>query len=170
MLPIPAIGAVLALRGAASFMALVHAHSQASCPRNFDELLLGIPAALPVLFQLAIDAAGKLKRDPSPLTAEQVFFVGWSDAQQRIIGRSFCQETLAEGFLVEDIETVIIAPWDESQATIPDPSTPILMEALIRAQVRLLHGKAPDAAAGGRLILCEITKDSMTISRGAELG
>lgn len=89
--------------------------------------------------------------------------VAWSPRAGRIVGVERTQDTPEHGFVADDINPHFIAPWDACLKPLPDPTMPEAMARLVVAQTKLMHEKAPGAAAGGKSILAEMTRDPMQI-------
>ena len=138
---------------------------------ELDTLLAKMPGMLDVAFLESLRIAEALgMRDTTPLDGQVIVLVGWSRSLGRMIGREFNQESRKTGFTAEDIKKHHIAPWDAYLKNFPDPNSFNNMANLARAQVRLIHDKAPGAAAGGRFIIAQIRREGMYISPACELG
>jgi hypothetical protein len=165
------LNAVLAFRGNLRFAAVLLAHCQNPCS-NFDELLDRMPAFVRIAFRQMTRSLSLIERIRvgKSLDEQSVVLVGCSARAGRMIGRAYEQESRETGFVVEDLNPYYNAPWDVSLPQFPDLKTPQGMGVLARAQTRLLREKAPDVATGGRFIVAEIRRDSMTIATVCELG
>jgi hypothetical protein len=153
---LPHINAVLACRGHLAFLSTCWM-MMAMSSRGFDELVEAMSTILPLAFQNVVQTAGALGVDPATLDRQTLVFVGWSPRAQRMIGREWMQETAAQGFVADDIDPHHIAPWHESMPN-EDPNNAERMQRLAAAQVRSIRENAPHEAAGGRLIVAELTR------------
>jgi hypothetical protein len=100
----------------------------------------------------------------APLQVQEIVLIGPSTRLGRMHGYSFIRHD-EEGFIADAIDPLYSAPTHSQldELRLPDPDSPLTMLALARAQVAFLHRMAPGVAAGGRLVLCEITKHEMRI-------
>lgn len=101
---------------------------------------------------------------------QEIVIVGWSQAQGRVVGRLFSRDTMLSPVREEAIDPHHIAPWHDDLEGLPDPDTPERMAALVRAQAAVLHREKPGAAAGGTIVLAELTRDGVAFSHAGELG
>lgn len=169
MIPLPHMNAVLACRGHVLFFQAIFGACHAS-GGNFDALLDKMPELLRGAFSMAMESAPLLgMEDTSPLDNQTIVLVGWSLRQGRMIGREYVQESREIGFMVDGITPYHLAPWDQSLSRLPDPKTPADMGELAKAQTQLLHDKAPGAAAGGRFLIAEISRQGMKIEGVCDL-
>ena len=171
---IPHLDVVIGHRGCAQYFCFMASVLQMlSLARDIETILDTLPAYLsPMIEQTKLAMTthyGWKKIDTDLVDGESLVVVGWSHKQGRMVAREFTQMTLAEGFVVRDIDPCYISPYDESinQGEYPENATS--MEKLVRAQVRLIKDKEPKAAAGGNLMLCQLRRGSVQIVRGCEL-
>lgn len=170
LLPLVHLNAVLACRGEAIFFKAVFDAINLSGGDDLDAVFDAMAGALPGLLSATRDGLrmGGVTHATIP-DSQTIVLVGWSPRAGRIVGVEWTQETSARGFVADDINPHYIAPWNRSIEPFADPTTPETMMQLARKQVRLMRERAPGAAAGGKLILAELTRDAMTIGSAGEL-
>lgn len=168
LMPLIHLNAIVACRGSVFIATALFAMCQV-VGSDFDELLEAMPGFLEHVSDKAAEIPGRIGvTDKMPFDGQSVIAVGWSAG--RMIGRQFEQENRETGFVAEGFNPHYSAPWDESLPQFPDLKTREGMGVLARAQARLLREKCPDVAAGGRFIVAEITRNSMSIAPVCELG
>lgn len=160
MFPIVHANTVVAGRGNSIFLSTLFVMCNGR--GDFDSLV----EEMPLLLQLAFDQIKDLPllAPPEGIDRQMIVLVGWSSKLGRVAGRDFIQEDRARGFVAGEITPHHLAPWDESFAVLPDPKTAQDMLTLYRAQVSFMRENAPQAAAGGRLIVARIARQGMTIA------
>lgn len=130
---------------------------------DFDELLDLLPQVLEILRKRVIEnlPAGVDACDASA----QLAIVGWSRRQQRMLAKR-CEIAHGHGrFEVQDIEHVLVAPWEDEMGEPPDPSQPGGLEALARVQVEWLRRKHGPNDGGGELLTVTLTERDMIVRR-----
>lgn len=93
-------------------------------------------------------------------TAQEIAVIGWSVAAGAMRSTVFVRQTMADGFRRYD-EPCMIGPWDQGWGTCPitAPNTLELLHTIASLQVeRALAAQMP--GFGGRLVLCELTRES----------
>lgn len=163
MLPIPHLPAVMGFRGQGMFAANVLQWCTCGGFASFDELvaalpgiLAGVDLSLPEHLKVSVQGGG---------VGNEVIAVGWSHAQGRMLGHVFSEGEDLPGFFGRE-RGAYIAPWDEdSMAGIP--KTAKAVERIARAQVRWMQAKI--GLGGGKLIVCRVTKGSLTMNHVALL-
>jgi hypothetical protein len=172
-MPLPHLHAVFGFRGAQPIFSSLLMFLHMSIWEDLDELCAHLPEVLPAAVEAAKAAMQADPRfappNPAVLEEAQLAVIGWSPREDRMVGRVFTQAPPAKGFRAESIRDTLTAPTDPSIENLPDPDTPAAMERLARAQVALIKATDPAAAGGGRLLLCEITRRDITITRYCDL-
>lgn len=159
LLTIPALPAVLAMRGSNVFLANVFHLCVLRCFDSFDALLGDLPGIL----QFADVTLPAHLRDPKFPDVELVA-IGWSHEQSRVLGRLYAKRGDAEEFTAKDTEG-FIAPYDaETMADIPTAVESLA--AIARAQVRYMRRMA--GLGGGRLVVANISRDAVSVHHGME--
>lgn len=160
---LPCGRAVLAGRGALTFFNLV-AQTIATVrleTRSLDAIAALMLRALPELWRslpTIIAAYGLPPTDPGPQT---LVLLGWSDEAQRMILHEY--EIGPDG-VKHDTPAYHVAPWHESIDRLTNARTVPAIIDLAESQIRLMRELAPDAAAGGALIVGHLSKTSISVS------
>lgn len=167
MIPLIHLNAMIAARGHLVFFAYLFKALHCEALSDFDALLDRMPRMLPLADEDARKAVRQLGvTDTGFLDNQTIVACGWSAKAGRMFAREWSQDDLARGFISEHVEPFFVSPWDPSIDHIPDPTTHAAMAVLAQAQCKLMREKAPDAAAGGKLIVAEINQRGMQIWRG----
>lgn len=116
---------------------------------DFDSFVDGIPGLL---------ASFELKE-----SRQAIAVVCFSPRQNRMVGRVWDRQNLANGFVAQDIDGYYNGPFDSSFGDMANFDSPAGMIPLARAQKKLIEEKEPSAAVGGRLIAVEITRRGIWI-------
>ena len=182
LLALPHARLVLAHAGALSFLASAFLRCQQLIgPGGFDELDECMPDVLGCAFGQVLD----MRRDLYPdvpieeVRGQRLAVVGWSQKGQRMRGALFNQDPRADGFqrlplagFAEEEDPRgrrFAAPWNaEKSGALPYADTPEAMERLARLQMR----DSPSAAegkSGGRLLVAELTRDSVCVTSQCDL-
>lgn len=160
---LPSSRAVLACRGVLAFFNLV-AQTIATLrleTRSLDAIAALMPQALPELWRnlpTVVAAYGLPPTDPGPQT---LVLLGWSDDAQRMVLHEY--EIGPDG-VKHDTPVYHVAPWHESIDRLTNARTVPAIIDLAESQIRLMRELAPDAAAGGALIVGHLSKTSISVS------
>lgn len=171
LFPLVAADCLVAGRGDAGFIWSVYLGCLGTVPATFDTLA----AAMPNILQAAVHVYEAMQpaQTRRPAGGLQLALVGWSPRQERMCGVVFSRAAAGQPFerLVlggdggEESDDWI-APWEDEQGEAPVPDTPGAMLDLVLRQV----GHAPAGApVGGRLIVAELRRDSLTVQTVCEL-
>lgn len=98
----------------------------------------------------------------------QFAIVGWSERRGRMVAIWATGNTGEDGIDLDEIESRM-APWHESLGRAPVPDSHDVMAGAAQQQASWLQAQ-PGAAGGGRLIVAELTRDSMSIRSLCNLG
>ena len=162
LVPIAHLNAVLSARGIAAFLPQVFFRIQM---QPFDSVDDVFEQMLPMLDQCFVGlehiaAQQGVLADPR----QEVVLVGWSARQARMRGMYYVQHTVEAGFEGNEIDEVLICPWDDDAQGCPeDPVDRDAMLRLMRAQVADARERHPAVAAGGRFVVAEITPLSINV-------
>jgi hypothetical protein len=151
LLPIPHLNAVIGHRGQGAFLWSVAQACLSGGFHTFDEMLDALPA---IVQDVELNLPGYLKVDR--FSGNEMIAVGWSQRRSKMLARTFVKHGLSD-FSIRDSQGVI-APWDESMGV---PKTLEALEDIARAQVEWMQEK--EGLGGGALVVCRLTKDSMTM-------
>lgn len=155
MLPLYHAGALFAARGDRRFLHDVFKlFYLASAPCGYDEIADHMPMA-------CASAIASWNAEGGAPTPYQVVVVGWSKADGRMRGRIYTGDTGdAEGFDCGELGARVI-PWD-FERTAPVPDSVDVIRELAREQAPWLRAKG--AAGGGRLLVAEVTENSIKVT------
>lgn len=155
LLPIPHLNAVIALRGQAAFLALTFLRCVAGSFATFDEL----DAAMLEVLQ-DVEASLLPEMIAPGRIGNELITVGWSACQGRMLGRRFVKRDDMTAFEAAETNRHV-SPWHASlQGT---PTTSHKLEQLARAQVRWMRATFANAACGGNLIVCRLTRKTLSL-------
>jgi hypothetical protein len=154
LLTLPHLPAVIAMRGSAAFMAgLFHTCTSRGFD-SFDELL----DELALLLRIVDASVPGFLRDPAFPDIE-IAVVGWSDRRSSMLARLYTKRGDEAEFTGRDSQGCI-APFDQaSMAGIQ--RTADAVHDIARAQVRYMQ--AEQGIGGGRLILCHVDRDGLSL-------
>lgn len=161
LLALPHLGAVLALRGQAAFLAMLFVRSVSGFGA-FDELtdaMGGLVAETDALVPGALIAGG-------PVVGNELLVVGWSERRSRMVGLQYVKRGEMVAFSEREVDRHV-SPWDAKAMAGVQPVAPAL-ERLARSQVRWMRESFPGAACGGRLLIAHLTRKSVSIMQGAK--
>lgn len=165
--PLPHLPAVIAFRGSIAFQAGVVARAMVT-GADFDDLANLLPGLLAEASAVAIEIAPRVSMTAELAGTAEAVIVGFSAAMSRVVAHRFKRETLADTFVATlNVGSYVVAPcWDDIGADVASIHRQVDrdgMKALAFTQARLLGEREPSSAAGGRLIITEITRSGMTI-------
>lgn len=166
LLPLPHMNAVLAGRGPNLMLSMAMTLCHASTA-DFDVIAAAMPEILCVAHGMMLKAVNESPvlwgGDPRQLDGVTIVFVGWSPSRRRMVGFEYEQETPAVGFVAGELSPLHSAPLDPTLPQDPDLSTRDGMTEYARLQTALLHKAQPEAAAGGRFILAQLSRHAMIV-------
>lgn len=166
MVPLVHLNAVIAMRGHQLFLANIYAGCN-GCLGDLDALFASMLDRLQACYarqnpsDLRLTAAGEFM-------GEQVVVAGWSPARQRMVALDYrLDEPGGEFKLRKEVDSWMLAPGDSFDSP-PDRLVSAEDLAAIAAQ-QTRHALARDPAAGfgGRLIVAEMLRHTMTFSSSA---
>lgn len=160
----------IASRGDAMAAVLVQQTLQLSMSKDFDALVEILPQALANAYAQAT-AFRKQRLGIVDDYGVEIVLVGWSPALNRMHGVHWVRWPTGKGFTSSQVGKVLILPDAEWEQTPGVPDTPEKMEAIARDQVAYVRRKYPDHEydCGGRLLLAELTRDTMSVRVVADL-
>ena len=171
---LPHCNIVLAIRGTTFLLATAFSSAQMALPSDFETIEKLIPSVMTgTIDYLRANAAQlvpniQIDQDDHRNVAEQnVMMVGYSESRGRMAAVVFSTSRSSEEVASYEIEEVdaSVSPWSEDwEEDMFDPNTPELMLSLAKFQRERGKAIAPDAPIGGRLLLCELTKDEAKFS------
>jgi hypothetical protein len=99
---------------------------------------------------------------------QEIVFAGWSDQEQRLVCRAF-QWMPKGGMHTGYISGAACGGWDHDAGPMPEPSTADAMVGIAVTAVQHSQKKMPSYPIGGRLLVTEMTRASMSfVSRRIE--
>lgn len=152
---IPHLNAVIAHRGQVDFHRTLFFLALKASFRTFDAMCDAMPALLKEAEEWV---PSHLIVEGSPI-GNEVVIAGWSARENAMVGRQFQKREGDKGFAVDEVVRAI-APWYDSMAGLSLKSGEV--EKIASAQVRLMRNQCPDVFFGGTLIVCRVTRTSIT--------
>lgn len=165
---LPHANSLLAIRGLNIVLGMAHFHAVLTGPATFDSLAEAMPGYLAHgLNYLESDAQnlfGKSAADAGAFNQE-LYLVGYSDQRGRMCALVLSSKGSKDISVFElEERDAHFAPWTEAWGEPIDPNTPERMRFISQVQVDKGAAMVPDAPIGGRLLLCELTKDEAKFS------
>lgn len=167
MFPMVHVNAIVAGRGLYSAVCMT-AMMCNEAGLDVDEIAERIPR---IMFQASdlVEAAQRGKGMPikkiDPMLGGSSFsivFVGFSEREKRMVCHCFDRTFDAMSVQKNQVDRSI-GPWVDSWGEAPHPQTLEGIEALARRQLQLHRRDRPASILGGKLIVAELTRDSMHI-------
>lgn len=155
---IPHVNAVLAGRGATTTLYLMTSLIwQSPNIQSFDSLVDAMPGLLPQAFEL-LHQAFPAGVDPR-VFAQEFIVIGWSASADRVRAFAYEQKAAGAGFAERELsEPGYVCPWEPDLGQPEPPSTAPLHQQLLARQVEEWE------TVGGRLVLAEVTRNSVAIT------
>lgn len=162
---LPGVNVVIAGRGQLSFSLFAYEichRSALAHDQIVDNLAAILSQASDVLHTInkASDMAGKVDIGP-----QELLLVGWSQRQGGFQGIWCKRERVGENFSLTSVDPLVCAPVETQWGALPvdDFSTAANMETMARWQVQ--HGRQmfPGQPLGGRILIAELSRDSVTV-------
>jgi hypothetical protein len=155
---------VIGLRGQAAIFAFTYLQCITASHESFDAMLDAMPAHLAeadanVPENLVVHAAG--------MPGVELVAVGWSGRKAGILGRRFVKRGDMREFAIDDFD-LHISPWDSEAMAGLQVKKPGALQRIAEAQVSWMRSMF-GATCGGKLLVCNVTRRSMTICQKAEL-
>ena len=181
MVVLPHCNIVLAGRGLSFVLSVAFSQAMLAWPSDFETIETMLPSAMTwSIDHLRANAAQffssmRIDQDDHLNAADQnLVMVGYSPSRGRIAAVTFTSSRRSEGVSSYELGTrdAWLSPWSEEWDDEFDPSSPELMYALARVQrvqIERTQGIASGNAIGGRLLLCELTKDEARFSSLGQL-
>jgi len=99
----------------------------------------------------------------------EIILVGWSHALNRMEAVRWVRWPQDKGFAASQVGKALLLPDAEWEQTPDAPDTAEKMEAIARDQVAYVRRKHPGYNCGGRLLLAELTRDTLSVRTIADL-
>ncbi len=174
ILPIPHASTILATRGFVDFLGIFHGASIDALD-DFDALndqaLPNLNRTREFVMQAVAPVAAKKGIGPAAFSEIEIVMVGGSRRQQAMVGNTYQCIAPATTFIRLPIETGrgrIHGNYD-GMGPVSKVASAEAMEALARRQVAYVREHDPSTTVGGRLLLAELTRHSMSITTRCDL-
>jgi len=158
LLPIPHLNAALGLRGQLAFLQLIFLRVLSLGFETFDDLADFMPAILAEADSLT--PAGLIVDAHGALAGNELVACGWSHRHKRMVALQCVKHGDMPAFFVQGVDRHV-SPWHASMQGIR--IAPQAVDKLARAQVSWMRETFPNAACGGKLIVCRLTRNAMTL-------
>ena len=165
---LPHINAVLTGRGSVFFMSTLFSII-CNCKVDFEELKAKLKDLATITFdQVTKNLTQYGVTDHSLFVAQSAVLVGWWPKLGGFHGVEVDQTNLNDGFQTLNVGQRYIKPGHFILDQFPTPTAPEAMAKIAAAQVDLIRHQYPNAAAGGRFIVAELTREGMSIREASK--
>lgn len=159
---VPHANAVVALRGSSQLLLMLATNLCASAVATFDDLA--------DCFVDAVETCHALLTSRFPSTSvhpeQSAHAVGWSDREQQMVVVAAKRKPGTDRYTLDDTAGQIVSPWPFTERAPSIVSRGQLLD-LSREQIRRVRAMDPDVVLGGELLLVELTRDTLAMSRHA---
>jgi len=162
------INAIVAHRGDFLLSNIAVSALHLAMPQTFDAAAEVMPQLLAHAFVQAT-AIRKQQLGADQFHGAEIVLVGWSDALKRMEGVRWVRWAHDKGFNASPVGKSLMLPDAEWKQTPDAPDTAERMEAIARDQVAYVRRNHPGYNCGGRLLLAELTRDSLSVRTIADL-
>ncbi len=157
----------LAHRGDAMFAVGVCSALQLNLLADFDAMTAAMPELLAQTFAQVTGYRKQFAIEQFP--GAEVILVGWSRALNRMEGVRWLRWPTDKGFAASPVGKALMLPDAEWPQTPDAPDTAEKMEAIARDQVAYVRREHAGYNCGGRLLLAELTRDTLNVRTIADL-
>lgn len=171
---LPHCNIVLAVRGTTVLMGTVFSGAVMAWPSDFETIEKNMPAVMTQTIDYMRANAAQLfpnteidQDDHRNVADQNVMMVGYSPSRGRMAAVAFSTSRSSAEVASYELEAIDAnaAPWSEDwEEDMFDPNTPELMLSLAKFQRKRCKSILADTPIGGRLMLCELTKDEAKFS------
>lgn len=129
--------------------------------------------AMPEMLTQNFDEMAARPDAPDDIDQCESVACGWSPRHQRMLCRAWLQESRESGFVCHQLGpglTSLVAPWPADRPELRIGGDDTAMSRAAREQVRYVREHFPSMPIGGRLVVAELTRDSMTMRTICDLG
>lgn len=165
---VPHLNIAIAHRGDAMMANAVCSMLQLSGLADFDAMAGAMPEVL-AQAHTQVTALRKKQMGQDAFPGLEVVMVGWSPALKRMEGVRWVRWPNDKGFNASPVGKVLMLPDAEWEQTPEVPDTAERMEAIARDQVAYVRARHPGYNCGGRLLMAELTRDSLSVRTIADL-
>lgn len=164
---LPHANVAMAHRGDAMLAVNAFSAVQISALADFDAIAEAMPQVLAQSFA-QVTAFRKQHLGIDDFAGSEIILVGWSPALKRMLAVRWVRWPKDGGFAASQVVSPLILPdaeWEQD----PKADTAEKMEAIARDQVAYVRREHPGYNCGGRLLLAELTRDSLSVRTIADL-
>ncbi len=165
---LPHANVALAHRGDAMLAVGVCSAIQLNALPDFDAMAEAMPQLLAQTFA-QVTAHRKQALGIEQFPGAEIILVGWSAALNRMEAVRWVRWPQDKGFAASPVGKVLMLPDAEWEQKPDAPDTAERMEAVARDQVAYVRRKHPGYNCGGRLLLAELTRDTLSVRTVADL-
>lgn len=158
----------VAHRGDAMLAVNVCSALQMSLLSDLDAMTEAMPQLLAQAYA-QVTAFRKQQMGIDDFHGAEIILVGWSPALNRMEGVRWVRWPQDKGFAASPVGKELILPDAEWEQKPDAPDTAEKMEAIARDQVAYVRRKYPGYNCGGRLLLAELTRDTLSVRTIADL-
>lgn len=165
---LPHANALLAIRGINIVLGMTYCHAILESIPTFDALEKAIPGYLRIALDYLDSDAQNLFGKPAieaQAFNQELSLVGYSEQRGRMCALVFSSKGSKDiGVFELEERDAHFSPWTEAWGDPIAPDTPERMRFISLLQVDNGSAMEPDAPLGGRLLLCELTKEEAKFS------
>lgn len=159
MLPLVHLGAMVGVCGNTAMAIAVVQQAMIGPAKTFDELVPLIKSITEAAFR---SVSREARANKTPIIDQQVVaFAGWSEADGGPAAY-LCTRNAQHAFTVNRVVTTIFCPGAD-QLPERDPAELDDLVVAAQAQVEEARAKYPQIPIGGRLLVAEVTRDSINV-------
>ncbi|WP_151449272.1 hypothetical protein [Lacisediminimonas profundi] len=167
MIYLPQVNIVLAGRGTAAFLLVLHTMLTDALMRmhgggDFDSAAAAMPELVGAAYK-AINAAMPDVGLYGIPEGQQAVLIGWSAIQSRMQACAYLQSPSAEVEVVNIEDPGYMMPWNAAWGEPPEGCSPADMVELALCQVRNVKCESPGTPMGGNLIIAELSRSAMSV-------
>lgn len=164
----PQFSSAMTHRGDGLLTSFARLTLESECPYDFDDAVEMMPAILAAAYTNAM-ATRKQATGIETFPGAEIVLIGWSPRYSRFLAVRWCRYPEHDDFTETYIDKMLLLPEMERIQEVETPDTDAKMEALVRAQVAWAASEHPDLTCGGRLLMAELKRDSITVRTIANL-
>ncbi|HTM78927.1 MAG TPA: hypothetical protein VL133_15035 [Devosia sp.] len=165
---LPHANVALAHRGDAMLAVSVGSAIQLAALSDFDAIVEAMPQLLAQSFA-QVTALRKQQLGIEQFAGAEVILVGWSPALKRMEAVRWLRWPQDNGFAGSPVGHALLLPDAEWEQTPDVPDSAEQMERIARDQVAYVRAKHAGYNCGGRLLLAELTRDTLSVRTIADL-
>lgn len=164
----PHINTVMTARGEDAVSINVRGLLEQALPANFDEAVTQMPWILNQAYQFAVDYR-KTKQGIEAFHGSDIALVGWSDVKQRFVAVRWRRYPQDADFQCLTVGNMLVTPEIDLVEPVMPPNTDSRMVELMRRQVAYAESQQFNDSCGGRVLMVELKRHSLTVRTIADL-